>query len=189
MKKAIFTAIFLTSFVFVSPAFAQVASTTPSLQDQYHSTLITLINLLEQEVQALTAQLQTVLAQQTTIQNNQTTMQSQVNTIVQNTTPVFGNVPQTSDQSGIFVINQTFFPHGGGAQFGQWSFEVKVLDKNGKSINQPVAMIAPDIMNGNTNEDNGEDGGLSYVPADANYPKTITFTSGNLSTTTTITTQ
>lgn len=209
-RKSLFIAILLSlsivatsAFIIATPAFAQEATSTPSTRDQYHSALLQLISLLEQEVQSLMTQLQAV-------QSNQSTMQTQVQTIVQNTTPapvqqtqpVFGGISAPIPTNLIVSIDSFITSTTTSDPHGQIEFRAKVQDQNGNDMKgQQITIIRPnddlfviagpnssDVVQTTANLDGANKtsyttGGFEYIPGTSGEHQ-ITFTSGNLSTTT-----
>lgn len=178
-------------------AFAQSALAQLDLQQQYQSTLVTLIGLLQAQVQSLLAQLQVLQTNQTTMQTNQNNIQTKVDTITQNTTPVqnFGSVTPAPVPVTAPVITPTIMTinteklQGNYPQYpyGWYEFKVTVLDQNGNAIDQHVHMDNPNdnlyafiqgdfdghsIVNGN--------GSIFQYQPKSQGTTTITFTSGSL---------
>lgn len=202
MKKLYIVGLFLGLTLAVSPIRAETVLTP---QEQYNQALMQLITLLQAQVAELVTQLQTQLAQQTILT-------TKIDTIVQNTTPVvtptpsptptFGSVVSPSinsiDLSAMTVsLIATSSPRSN-APYGTFSFKIIVLDKNGKNVKD--ATVNWNVTdNRYTDQDSmvkktSNSSGITldnywaefwYIPTTSGS-KTITFTSGNLSTSTTI---
>lgn len=188
VKISLFLAVFFAFVSFVPISHAATIDDSIALQTQYQNALVELIGLLQQQLVLLEAQLQTVQNSQATLQQTQQSQGTQIQQVVTNTTPtpspspVFGNVP---DQSALILYHQDFAPHGGTYPFGVWSFDFVVSDATGnKTTAQNVVMTG---VNNNLYPSVSESGTIQYVASTSPiYPITLTFTSGNLSTTTII---
>jgi len=180
MNKAI-TGVIIGSILIPGLTFAQTTDNTALIQQLYQ-----LLAVLEQEIAQIEAQ-----QQSTPIQSTQTT-------------PLFGGTLQTTqesqpmptDKSAITVENEgQQGPATDQMPYKQFYLKVRVLDENGNTVNQaPVSMT----VNGQTENakiDTKETPqSIDYYHTFSFAPQTsgdtsITFTSGNLSTTTTITVQ
>lgn len=196
MKKALFVAI-LGLFLIATPVFAQTITSTPTIEEQYISALTAVLTLLQQQVVTLEQQLADVQKTQVTQQAQTNTIATQVNQIAQNTAPSFGNtqpdptpalvvqiptsIQITQGANQTIELNGTAFAH----------FTVEVLDQNGNQINGvKVDINAQDNLYNNNGipSDTEKTTPNNVFSYNTNIvgTKSITFTAGNLSTTTSL---
>lgn len=215
MKKAILLAVF-SLFIISAPVYAQVVpdpTPAPLTADELRAELTT---LLTQLIAQLQAQITDLLNQAQVQSTQQAALNTKVDQLIQNTTPVSIPLGSTAPQIVTPIVNNTpvpttlvvnedgdrtgislpDFPH------GEIFFKASVLDQFGKNIKNlevkmqdpvdDVKISLPSDFDSMTLAQTGNIGdwytSFSYRPGTSGT-HTITFTSGNLSTTTTLITQ
>lgn len=186
MKKII-SGLFFGLIFFATPVFAEDTATL-TLQNEYQKALVQLIGLLQQQVLDLMAQLKTM-------QETQKSIETKIDTQVTQPTPVaFGAtvvekvalVPTTIKVDTLISEDTSTYPN------GWYIFNVSVLDQEGTTIKKVVINMdnPSDNLFKSTPGDfdkevNGSPATFQYMPS-TKGTKNITFSVGNVSTTTII---